>query len=141
ESTVAWLRKQLKQPGGDAVRDVRAIQVLEYMPGREARTLLHELAAGPAGAPLTHEARAALQRLARFLRWGSHGGAEHDSDAGRTSAVFLGDGDGKAGLPSRRPAATVRRCAQTEELRLVSPDGSISLTYDNGMITISAEHV
>src|SRR5262249_954064 len=69
ESTVAWLRKQLKQPGGDAVRDVRAIQVLEYMPGREGRPLLHELAAGPAGTPLTHEARAALERLARFWRW------------------------------------------------------------------------
>jgi hypothetical protein len=69
EATVAWLRKRLKQPGRDPVRDVRAIQVLEYMPGREARTLLEELAAGPAGQPATHEARAALQRLARFWRW------------------------------------------------------------------------
>jgi hypothetical protein len=69
ETTVAWLRKQFKDPGRDAVRDVRAMQVLEYMPCREARTLLEELAAGPEGSPLTHEARGALQRLARFWRW------------------------------------------------------------------------
>jgi hypothetical protein len=69
ETTVAWLRKQFKDPGRDAVRDVRAIQVLEHMPCREARTLLEELAAGPEGSPLTHEAKGALQRLARFWRW------------------------------------------------------------------------
>jgi hypothetical protein len=69
ESTVAWLGKRLKQSTRDPVRDVRAIQVLEYMPGREARTLLEELAAGPEGRPATHEAKGALQRLARFWRW------------------------------------------------------------------------
>jgi hypothetical protein len=69
ESTVAWLGKRFKQPGRDPVRDVRAIQVLEYMPGREARTLLEELAAGPVGTPLTHEAKGALQRLGQFWRW------------------------------------------------------------------------
>jgi hypothetical protein len=69
ESTVAWLGKQLKQRGRDPVRDVRAIQVLEYMPGREARTLLEQLATGPEGEPMTHEAKGAIQRLARFWRW------------------------------------------------------------------------
>jgi len=37
-------------------REVRAIQVLEYMPGPEARAFLEELAAGPADNALTHEA-------------------------------------------------------------------------------------
>jgi hypothetical protein len=69
ESTVAWLGKRLKQPGRDPVRDVRAIQVLEYMPGREARLLLEQLATGPEGQPTTHEAKGALQRLALFWRW------------------------------------------------------------------------
>jgi hypothetical protein len=69
EATVAWLSKRLKQPGKDPVRDVRAIQVLEYMPGREARALLDDLAAGPEGTALTHEANAALERLGRFWRW------------------------------------------------------------------------
>jgi hypothetical protein len=69
ESTVAWLGKQFKQPGRDPVRDVRAIQVLEYMPGREARALLDKLAAGPEAMPLTREAKGALQRLGRFWRW------------------------------------------------------------------------
>jgi hypothetical protein len=69
EATVAWLRKQFQQPGKDPVRDVRAIQVLEYMPGRDARALLDELAAGPEGTPLTHEAKGALERLGRFWRW------------------------------------------------------------------------
>jgi hypothetical protein len=69
EAAVAWLGKRLKQPGRDPVRDVRAIQVLEYMPGRVGHTLLEELAAGPEGLATTHEARQALQRLARFWRW------------------------------------------------------------------------
>lgn len=69
ESTVAWLGKQLKQPRRDAVRDVRAIQVLEYLSIPEARTLLEELAAGPGGSPITHEAKGALERLGRFWRW------------------------------------------------------------------------
>jgi hypothetical protein len=68
-SAAAWLGKRLKQPGRDPIRDVRAIQVLEYMPGRQARMLLEELAAGPEGLSTTHEARGALQRLARFWRW------------------------------------------------------------------------
>jgi hypothetical protein len=69
ESTVSWLGKRLKQSAKDPVRDVRAIQVLEYMPGREARTLLEQLATGPEEQPTTHEAKGALQRLARFWRW------------------------------------------------------------------------
>jgi hypothetical protein len=69
EPNARWLAKRLKQLPRDPVRDVRAIQVLEYMPGREARFVLEELAAGPAGSATTHEARSALQRLARFWRW------------------------------------------------------------------------
>jgi HEAT repeat protein len=50
-------------------RLVRAIQVLEYSAGREARALLEELARGPTEFSVTHEARQALGRLKRYWRW------------------------------------------------------------------------
>lgn len=50
-------------------REVRAIQVLEYMPGPEARAFLEELAVGPEHMALTHEAKGALRRLQAFWRW------------------------------------------------------------------------
>jgi hypothetical protein len=50
-------------------RLVRAVAVLEYSAGPEARALLEELAAGPKEFSLTHEARQALGRLKRYWRW------------------------------------------------------------------------
>jgi len=50
-------------------RLVRAIQVLEYSAGPEARALLEELAAGPKEFSVRHEAQQALGRLKRYWRW------------------------------------------------------------------------
>jgi HEAT repeat protein len=47
-----------------ALRQSRGVEVLEHIGGREARQVLQGLAGG-ADAPLTREAKAALQRLAR----------------------------------------------------------------------------
>jgi RNA polymerase sigma factor (sigma-70 family) len=49
---------------GEPLRIVRALAVLEYTGTAEARRLLRELAAGAPGAWSTHEAKAALERLA-----------------------------------------------------------------------------
>jgi hypothetical protein len=45
------------------MRVVRAIRVLEQIGTADARALLRDLAAGPAGLRLTREAAAALERL------------------------------------------------------------------------------
>ena len=50
-------------------RMVRAIQVLEYLPGPEPRAFLEELATGDANLSLTHEARGALRRVNRYWQW------------------------------------------------------------------------
>jgi hypothetical protein len=47
----------------ERLRQGRALEVLERIGDREARSLLRELAGGAAGARLTREARAALDRL------------------------------------------------------------------------------
>jgi WD40 repeat protein len=47
----------------DEVRLVRAVQVLESIESADARALLVDLAKGAPGAVVTHEARAALQRM------------------------------------------------------------------------------
>jgi hypothetical protein len=68
-SEVAKRLKQLIEglakpaPGGEVVRQVRAIEVLEQINTANARQLLQELAKGAAGARLTEEARASLDRL------------------------------------------------------------------------------
>ena len=49
----------------DQLRQLRGITVLERIGSKEAQTLLGELAAGAVDAPLTREARAALQRLGK----------------------------------------------------------------------------
>jgi hypothetical protein len=49
----------------DALRGLRAIEVLEGQATPEAKALLQRLAAGPAQARLTQEARAARERLTR----------------------------------------------------------------------------
>jgi RNA polymerase sigma factor (sigma-70 family) len=50
-------------PPADALRSLRAAEVLEWIATKEARTLLHELAQGAPDARLTREAAAACQRL------------------------------------------------------------------------------
>jgi HEAT repeat protein len=50
---------------GERLRQIRAIEALEYMGTPEARQIIEKLAEGAPEARLTHEAKAALQRLAR----------------------------------------------------------------------------
>jgi RNA polymerase sigma factor (sigma-70 family) len=52
-------------PSAETVRQIRAVEALESLGNAEARRLLDQLAAGPAEARLTQEARAAAGRLAR----------------------------------------------------------------------------
>jgi WD40 repeat protein len=52
-------------PGPEQLRAIRAVAALEQIGNPEARKVLGELAAGGAGARLTREARAALERLKR----------------------------------------------------------------------------
>jgi RNA polymerase sigma factor (sigma-70 family) len=52
-----------RQPCGDALRGVRAVEVLEHMGTSEARLLVEALSRGAAGVLLTREAQAALKRL------------------------------------------------------------------------------
>src|SRR5262249_44104941 len=55
----------LRQYSPEALRSLRAVQVLERVGTAEARRLLKRLSEGLPGARLTQDARAALQRLAR----------------------------------------------------------------------------
>jgi HEAT repeat protein len=50
---------------GEELRDIRAIQVLEYIGTNEARAVLRSLAGGTPGARTTEDARAALRRLSQ----------------------------------------------------------------------------
>jgi hypothetical protein len=49
-------------PSAETVRQIRAVEALEFIGNREARRLLDKLAAGPPETPLTHEAKAAAER-------------------------------------------------------------------------------
>jgi hypothetical protein len=49
----------------EALRTLRAIEMLEHVGSEEARTVLKALANGAPTGRLTHEAKASLQRLAR----------------------------------------------------------------------------
>jgi RNA polymerase sigma factor (sigma-70 family) len=49
----------------EKLRDLRAVEALEYIATASARTVLQALAEGAAGAPLTRDSQAALQRLAK----------------------------------------------------------------------------
>jgi RNA polymerase sigma factor (sigma-70 family) len=52
-------------PSAETVRQIRAVEALESIGGPDARRLLDKLAAGPPDTRLTHEAKAALGRLAK----------------------------------------------------------------------------
>jgi hypothetical protein len=60
---IEQLLPRLNQPSADWLRKVRAVQVLERADTTEARRVLRALAGGPAGPPLSVEAKAALRRL------------------------------------------------------------------------------
>jgi WD40 repeat protein len=53
------------RPSAETAREIRAVEALEWIGSPEARRLLDQLAAGPAEARLTREAREAAGRLAR----------------------------------------------------------------------------
>jgi RNA polymerase sigma factor (sigma-70 family) len=53
----------LRLPPGNDLRDVRAVEVLEWIGDRPSRELLEFLARGPSEARLTQDARASLDRL------------------------------------------------------------------------------
>ena len=48
---------------GEALREVRAIQILELIGNTKAKQILKNLASGAPGVGLTSEAKLALQRL------------------------------------------------------------------------------
>jgi WD40 repeat protein len=57
------LARHPQRPSPELLRQLRAVEVLERIGTPEARTLLESLARGAAGARLSREARAAVQRL------------------------------------------------------------------------------
>jgi WD40 repeat protein len=61
-------RPLLPVPSGDALRQVRAVTILEHIANAEVRDLLKKMTAGAPEARLTREAKAALQRLERSNR-------------------------------------------------------------------------
>jgi WD40 repeat protein len=54
-----------REPSGEALRQIRAVEVLEWICNDTARELLEAVAKGVSEARLTREARATLERLAR----------------------------------------------------------------------------
>src|SRR5204863_9336373 len=62
-ATDTLIRIDMTPPKADELRAQPAIEVLEHIGTAEARAVLAELAAGPAGHRLTLEAAAALARL------------------------------------------------------------------------------
>jgi RNA polymerase sigma factor (sigma-70 family) len=63
EGLLDGIEQQRKSPPPTVVREIRAVQVLERVASADARRLLEELSQGAAGARLTKEAKAALERL------------------------------------------------------------------------------
>jgi hypothetical protein len=63
ETLLAALKKPRAMPTGEALRTLRAIQLLELIGTPEARRLLETLASGAPGAPSTLDAGTALRRL------------------------------------------------------------------------------
>jgi hypothetical protein len=67
---VEELLARLKQgePTGEALRAIRAVEVLEHIGGPEARAVLEALAKGAPEAHLTRDAKPSLERLAKRLK-------------------------------------------------------------------------
>jgi RNA polymerase sigma factor (sigma-70 family) len=63
EDLLTIVEANKSRPSGEALRGVRAVEVLEHIDGRAARQALADLAAGAPESLLTHEARASLERL------------------------------------------------------------------------------
>jgi hypothetical protein len=63
ERLLDYLSRQVHRTG--QVRDLRAIELLEFIGSPAARQLLAALAGGVPGARLTREAKGAVQRLAK----------------------------------------------------------------------------
>jgi hypothetical protein len=62
---ITELLAALEHPSPEQLRGWRGVEVLECLGTAEARRVLHRLAGGAAGAGLTRDAKAALQRLDR----------------------------------------------------------------------------
>jgi hypothetical protein len=58
-------RTENAPPTPEELRALRGVEVLEGLATPEARQLLQALARGPGHAPLTHEAKTAVERLQR----------------------------------------------------------------------------
>jgi WD40 repeat protein len=62
---IVLARLEAQRDSADRMRELRAVAALEAMGAPEARRLLESLAKGAEGAPLTAEAKGALERLGR----------------------------------------------------------------------------
>jgi hypothetical protein len=60
---VERLLERLREPSSDQLREMRAIEAVEYMQTPAAENLLRHLAEGAAAARLTREARTSLERM------------------------------------------------------------------------------
>jgi RNA polymerase sigma factor (sigma-70 family) len=63
EELLATVETQRRHPAGEALRNLRAIEVLEQIGDAEARKVLKDLAAGASGSSLKQEAKSTLDRL------------------------------------------------------------------------------
>jgi hypothetical protein len=62
---LATVEAQKQRPSGEVLRGLRAVEVLEQIGARDAQRVLKVLTAGAPSAPLTQEARVALDRIGR----------------------------------------------------------------------------
>jgi hypothetical protein len=66
---------------GEALRELRAVEVLERVGTPEAQRVLAVLARGAPEARMTREARASLERLAKQRPWTRRADGRHDRKA------------------------------------------------------------
>jgi RNA polymerase sigma factor (sigma-70 family) len=70
EAILARHEEDLRNPSGERLRGIRALEALELNGDRQARDILQALAKGSAEARLTQDAKASLARLARIAASG-----------------------------------------------------------------------